>query len=200
MKAKQMMTILTLLMAVCLIDHAIAQTTPTATQSLQLLAFTGGTATFTDLERGENLDVTAGVDVALLTYRFARPAFEIRGSYPAQEGTISSQKSFLLGPKIGYSLGRLRPYANFLIGRGAIDYLEGGYAFGDIRYITSNTLVLSPGVGLDYRLGRNLAVKVDFQHQHWDTPAVPSGSINPKSTTLGAVYTIDFNHRRWHDW
>jgi len=198
MKFKKTLTSLALLSALPLARNAFAQSTPTATQQLQLSAFVGGTGTFTDLAGGKNLDITAGADITVLTFSRFRPAAEIRGSYPIDEGTISSQKNFLLGPKFEYPIGRLHPYANFLIGRGGIDYIRGGYIFGNVRYLSSNTLVLSPGVGLDYNLTHQLAVKVDFQYQHWNTPAVASGSINPKATTLAAVYVFDFNPRHHH--
>jgi opacity protein-like surface antigen len=178
--------------------HALAQSTPAATQQLQLSAFVAGTGTFTDLSGGKNLAITAGVDITVLHFRAFRPAAEVRGTYPIYGGTISSQKNLLVGPKIEYPIGRLHPYADFLIGRGGIDYLRGGYIFGDLKYISSNTMVYSPGVGLDYNFTHNLAVKFDFQYQHWDTPAVPSGSINPKAITLGGVYVFDFNPRHRH--
>jgi hypothetical protein len=198
MKFKKTLTSLALLSALPLARNAFAQSTPTATQQLQLSAFVGGTGTFTNLAGGKNLDITAGADITVLTFSRFRPAAEIRGSYPIDEGTISSQKNFLLGPKFEYPIGRLHPYVNFLIGRGGIDYIRGGYIFGNVRYLSSNTLVLSPGVGLDYNLTHQLAVKVDFQYQHWNIPAVASGSINPKATTLAAVYVFDFNPRHHH--
>ncbi len=182
----------------CASFSALAQSTPAATQQLQLSAFVAGTGTFTNLSGGKNLGITAGADITVLHFRLFRPAFEIRGTYPVDGGTISSQKNFLLGPKVEYPVGRLHPYADFLVGRGGIDYLNGGYVFGNIKYISSNTLVYSPGVGLDYNLTHNLAVKADFQYQHWDTPAAPSGSISPKAFTFGGVYVFDFNSRHHH--
>jgi hypothetical protein len=202
MKFKMTLTRAVLLITLPLIhslaDNAFGQSAPAATQQLQLSAFAAGTGTFTNLAGGKNLDISAGADLTLLSFRLFRPAAEIRGSYPIDEGNISSQKNFLVGPKVEYPISRLHPYANFLVGRGAIDYLRGGYIFGNVRYINSNTLVLSPGVGLDYNLTHHLAVKVDFQYQHWHTPAVPSGSIRPKPITLGAVYIFDFNPRHRH--
>jgi opacity protein-like surface antigen len=178
--------------------RALAQSTPAATQQLQLSAFVAGTGTFTDLSGGKNLAITAGADITILHFRAFRPAAEIRGTYPIYGGTISSQKNFLVGPKVEYPIGRLHPYADFLIGRGGIDYLRGGYIFGNTKYISSNTVVYSPGVGLDYNLTHSLAIKADFQYQHWDTPAAPSGSISPKAITLGGVYVFDFNPRHRH--
>lgn len=179
--------------------RAFAQSAPAATQQLQLSAFVAGTGTFTDLSGGKNLAITAGLDITVLHFRAFRPAAEIRGTYPFYGGTINSQKNFLVGPKVEYPIGRLHPYADFLIGRGGIDYLRGGYIFGDIKYLSSNTVVYSPGVGFDYNLTHNLAVKADFQYQHWDTPATPSGSIHPIALTLGGVYIFDFNSRHRHN-
>jgi opacity protein-like surface antigen len=124
-----------------------------------------------------------------------RPSFEIRGTYPIDNGTISSQKNFLLGPKVEHPFGRLHPYVDFLIGRGQINYEQGGFVVGDILYISSNTTVYSPGAGVDYNFTHSIDLKADFQYQHWDTPVVPSGVIHPVALTLGAVYRFDFNPR-----
>jgi hypothetical protein len=172
-----------------------AQGVPTATQQLQLSAFGGATGIFTDLEGGKNLGITAGVDLTYLPLRLVRPSFEIRGTYPIDNGTISSQKNFLLGPKVEHPFGRLHPYVDFLIGRGQINYEQGGFVVGDILYISSNTTVYSPGAGVDYNFTHSIDLKADFQYQHWDTPVVPSWVIHPVALTLGAVYRFDFNPR-----
>ena len=178
---------------------ALAQAVPAGTQKLQLSTFVGATGTFTNFEGGKNLGITAGADLTYLGFRTFLPAFEIRGTYPIDEGHISSQKNFLLGPKVVYPIGRFHPYADFFFGRGQIDYLNGGFIFGNTQYISSNTWVYSPGVGLDYNLTHNLAVKADAQFQHWDTPATASGVIYPIALTLGATYTFDFNPRHHHE-
>jgi hypothetical protein len=64
---------------------------------------------------------------------------------------------------VEYPLGRFHPYADFLIGRGQIDYHAPGFVFGNILYINSSTVVYSPGVGLDCNLTHNLAIKGDVQ-------------------------------------
>ena len=177
---------------------ASAQSAPTAIQPLQISAFLAGTGTFTNLGGGKNLDITAGADLTFLRFRLIKPAFEVRGSYPIDSGHISSQKSFLLGPRVEYPIGRLHPYADFLFGRGQIDYLNGGYIVGNLDYISSNTFIYSPGVGVDYDLSHYFAVKADVQFEHWNTPVTPSGSINPTALTLGLVYNFDFNSGRPH--
>jgi opacity protein-like surface antigen len=179
-----------------------AQTTaPTATQQLELSAFLGGTGTFTDFHGGKNLAITAGADLTYLRFLLFRPSVEIRGTIPINEGHISSQKDFLIGPKVEFPLGRLHPYADFLIGRGQINYVNGGFVSGNLIYISTNSTVYSPGLGVDYHLTHNLAAKADVQFQRWDSPPSPSGVIHPTVVTLGAKYTFDFNpHHRHHDY
>jgi hypothetical protein len=190
-KALAPLAILITVIFVAAIGHA--QGVPTATQQLQISAFGGVTGTFTNLEGGKNLGITAGADLTYLPFRLARPSVEIRGTYPIDSGTISSQKSFLVGPKVEHPFGRLHPYVDFLIGRGEINYNQGGFAVGDILYISSNSTIYSPGAGVDFNFTRRIDLKADFQYQHWDTPVVASGVIHPVALTLGAIYRFDFN-------
>jgi opacity protein-like surface antigen len=190
---------LALFTAVAALTHtALAQAAPAGTQKLQLSAFAAVTGTFTGLEGGKNLAITAGADLTYLGFRF-RPAIEARGTYPIDEGHISSQKNFLVGPKVEYPIGKLHPYADFLFGRGQIDYHSPGFVYGDTLFISSNTFVYSPGVGLDYNLTHNLAIKGDVQFQHWDTPVTASGTIHPTALSLGVVYNFDFNRGHRHN-
>jgi opacity protein-like surface antigen len=180
------------------VHTAHAQAAPAGTQRLQLSAFGAGTGTFTDFEGGKNLGITAGADLTFLAFRSFRPAFEVRGTYPIAKGHISSQKNFLLGPKVEYPIGRLHPYVDFFFGRGAINYHDPGFVFGNTRYISTNTFIYSPGIGLDYNLTHNLAVKADAQFQHWNIPVTASGVIHPTALTLGVVYNFDLNPRHRH--
>jgi opacity protein-like surface antigen len=191
---------LALFTAVSALTHAAsAQAAPAGTQKLQLSAFAAATGTFTGLEGGKNLGITAGADLTFLNFRQFRPSFEARGTYPINKGHISSQKNFLLGPKVEYPLGKLHPYVDFLFGRGQIDYHAPGFVFGNTLYINSNTFIYSPGVGVDYNLTHNLAIKADAQFQHWNTPVTASGAIHPTALSLGVVYNFDLNPRHRHN-
>jgi hypothetical protein len=191
---KSLLKLAMFLVALSSACSSMAQSIPAASQALQLSVFAGGTGVFTGLSGGKNLDITAGADLTFLRFRHFLPVAEIRGSYPIDGGHISSQKNFLVGPKVEYPMGRLHPYADVLFGRGAINYLSGGYIVGNLEYLSSNSFVYSPGVGLDYNLTPALALKADFQYQHWNTPPlIASGTIYPKVITLGAVYVFDFN-------
>lgn len=198
-----------LLLAICsktISARAQAGTTATASQQLALSAFGGGTGTYTGIYGGRNLGITAGADLAFLTYHRFRPVLELRGTYPIHNGQIDAQRNFLGGLKVERDFGRLHPYADFLMGRGQIDYQRGGLLVGSVLFLSSTSTVLSPGVGLDYDLTPNWAIKGDFQYQHWNVPfamsngapapiaQAPGGTISPRVITVGAVYRFDFNH------
>jgi hypothetical protein len=140
-------------------DRCFSQSIPVATQQMQLSAFSGVTPISTGLGQGKNLTITAGADIAFVGLRRIRSVIEIRGNYPIAAGNVDKQKSFVAGPVIEYTVGRFCPYADFLIGKGAINYLDGGYVFGREKYISSSTVVYSPGVGLDYSITHHFALK-----------------------------------------
>ena len=174
-------------------EQARAQSSATAVQPLAISAFGMGTGTWTNVLGGRNLGITAGADLAFLTYRRLRPVVEVRGTYPIYEGQVDRQKSFLGGLRVERQIGLLRPYANFLIGRGEI-YFKNGLLRDNLLYIKTVTTVYSPGVGLEYDVLPQWAAKIDLQYQYWDTPAVVSGSINPTVLSAGVTYRFDFNH------
>ena len=180
--------------AICLlVPAASAQAVPTASQALQFSAFGGLTGVFTDLEGGHNLSLTAGLDLAFLSLHGFHPAAEIRGTYPIDTGTISSQKSLLGGIRVDRQYGFVRPYVDFLAGRGEIDYQSGGFTIGNLTYLSTSTPVYSPGAGVELDLTHHWSFKGDYQFQSWSTPVVSSGTIHPSVVTFAAVYHFDFN-------
>jgi hypothetical protein len=177
-----------------------AQGLNTASQQLELSAFGAATGTFTRLEGGKNAAITAGIDLTYLPLRYFRPSIEVRGTYPVDRGNISSQESILAGVKVEHAFGRLHPYADFLLGRGEIEYGNGGFAVPALgsTFLSTVTTVYSPGGGVDYNLTRSIALKGDVQYQFWKTPVVESGSIHPVAVSFGGVYRFNFNPRGHH--
>ncbi len=173
---------------------AHAQAVPTAAQTFQLSVFGGGSGVFTDLKGGHNLSFTAGVDFGFLSLHGFHPAVEVRGTYPVHTGTIDSQKSVLGGIRVDRRYNVARPYVDFLVGRGELDYQNGGFTIGPLTYLSTSTTVYSPGAGVDLHISRHFSFKADYQYQNWSTPVVSSGKIHPSVITLGAVYRFDFNH------
>lgn len=175
---------------------ARAQATPTATRGMQLSAFGAVSGVYTGLGGGKNFGVVAGADLGLTPVHGIRPEIEVRGLYPADHGLVDSQKSLLAGVRTEFLLNhRLRPYADFLIGRGDSHYGINGYLFGNAIYIETTTNVYSPGGGFDYDLSQHLSVKVDAQFQRWGNAPTPSHNIWAKLGTVGIVYRFNFGPR-----
>ncbi|GAC1420865.1 MAG: hypothetical protein NVSMB62_15300 [Acidobacteriaceae bacterium] len=171
---------------------------PTAVQKLQLSAFGGISGVYTGLAGGKNLDITAGVDLALPPVAHVRPSIEVRGSYPINRGNIDSQESVLGGARVDFLIGhRLHPYGDFLFGRGQMNYGK-GYFFRNSEYLLTTTWVYSPGLGFDYALSDHFLVKLDGQYQRWGAAPVDGGTIYAKQGTVGLVYIIDFNRHGIH--
>lgn len=169
---------------------------PTASKLFEISTFGALTGTYTGLSGGRNLGITAGVDVGIREYYGFRPFLEGRGTYPIDDGHIDAQKSALGGIRVErYMLPGLRVYGDFLIGRGEIDYQNGGYPSlsGNYLYLSSTSNVISPGIGAEYRLTEHVSALADVQFQHWDTPATPSGSLWATPITFGARYRFNFN-------
>ena len=172
---------------------------PTATQPVQLSAFGGFGGVFTGLAGGKNLDVMAGVDLGLPPVHGIRPVIEGRGAYPIHRGNVDSQKSILGGVKAEFLLNHpMRPYADFLLGRGAMHYSKGGYQFGNLVYQLSTTNVYSFGGGVDYDLTDHLGVRLDGQFQKWGYAPTASGNVYAKVVSVAVVYRFSFDRRHPH--
>ncbi len=176
------------------------QTNPTASRELQLSAFGAATGVYTGLSQGKNLGVTLGGDLGLTPWHGFRPTIEVRGTYPIHDGRVDSQRSVLFGLKVEFLLNhRLRPYGDFLFGRGQINYSGlTGYPFNNQDYEITTTYIDSPGAGFDYQMTEHFAVKVDGQFQRWGSAPTPSGIIYAKVGTVGLIYYFTFDRRHGH--
>lgn len=172
---------------------------PTATRPLEISGFGGLSGVWTGLAGGKNLDVLAGADLGLPPVRHVRPELEIRGVYPLDRGNVDGQKSILGGIKADFLLNnRLRPYGDFLVGRGEVRYSGPGYQVGNVIYQLSTTNVYSFGGGFDEDLTPRLGVRVDAQLQRWGYAPTASGTMYPRLITVALVYRLGFDraHRK----
>ena len=175
----------------------LAQAMPTATRGLDLSAFVGVAGVNTGLSGGRNLSFVVGADFGFVPIHGVRPTLEVRGLYPIDSGNLVSQKSILVGPRADFLLNRrLRPYGDFLFGRGQMNYGAPGYRFNGFYYVETTTNVYSPGGGVDYDLSPHLSVKIDAQFQHWGFTPTPSGSVWTTVATVGILYHVGFGQRR----
>lgn len=173
---------------------ARGQAVPTATQTLGLSIFGGGSGVFTDVFGGHNLSLTAGANLTIRPFLGMTPSLEIRGMYPMNSGTIAGEKELLGGLKLGKNWGALHPYAELLAGRGEIDFQHGGYNNGTLIYKSTTSPVYSGGLGVAVDLTRHFGVQADYQYQFWtDFPPLP-GMVRPQVVTGMVVYKFDFNH------
>ena len=175
---------------------ASAQSSPTASRTLQPSVFLGISGDYTGLEGGKNLSLTAGADLGLPQSFGFTPAIELRGTYPVDSGQIVGEESVEAGIRVSKRYTRFRPYADLLFGRGELNYQNGGFIVPaqSFRYLQSTTNVFSPGIGTEVDATDQLALLVDAQFQHWNipfstgnNPAAP-GSITSKVITIGVVY------------
>jgi hypothetical protein len=188
---------------------AVAQEVhPTATRQLQLSAFGAVSGVFTGLEGGKNFAVTAGGDLGLPAWLGIRPTIEIRGRYPTDHGLVDSQKNILGGLRVDFLLNhRLRPYGDFLFGRGQMNYGLNGYTFAnngvsagacmahECVYSLTTTYIDTGGIGFDYSLNDRLAIKVDAQVERWGSAPTSTGRIYTAVGTAGLVYYFNFDRR-----
>jgi hypothetical protein len=182
-----------------IVQPNFAQVAPSANEPLSLSVFGGANGTLTGLASGHNLGVTAGGDLMLHPIRWFTPAVEVRGTYPLVKGGVDGEKNILAGFRASRNYGRIMPYADILLGGGAIDYVH-GYAnpAGTIEYTRTSSFVLSPGVGADLSIAAHLAFKVDAQLERYDTPVTTSGRIYAEAGTIGVVYRFGPGRfRRW---
>jgi hypothetical protein len=166
---------------------------------MQISAFGAETGTWTGLDAGRNIGITAGIDIGWKPFYRFYPSVEARGTYPIADGQVDAQKNVLYGFKAERYYGPFRPYGDFLIGRDKIDYQNGGYPNSpnsavSLLYINSVSNVFSYGGGLDLTLTDHFALKVDGQFQHYGVPVNSSGHIWSKPLSVGIVYRFGFNH------
>jgi hypothetical protein len=176
---------------------AYSQGTPSDARQIQLYAFGGITGTYTGLEDSRNLGITAGVDLGLHAYRGFLPTLEARGTYPVDNGSLVGERNFLGGVKVERRYGAIHPYFDILFGLGQLQYAGHGLlnSTATILYQRTNSNVFSPGAGIDFDVTPTIAVKADFQLQHYDTPVVTEGDIYSKAITIGVLYRFGYNQR-----
>jgi hypothetical protein len=182
------LTLLCFAFGACSFVHA--QAIPTATRPFTFSAFGAATGTYTGLNGGKNLGITAGGDITFQPYHRFYPSFEVRGTYPVDDGNVDAQKNILFGLKVERYYRALHPYLDFLYGRGSVDYENGGHPnpTGTLLYLNSVSNVFSYGGGVDVTLTDHFALKVDGQFQRYGVPVTPSGSLYSKPISIGVVY------------
>ena len=189
-----------ILIGVCclsgLVSQCRAQAVPTAVEPVRFAVFALANYTDAGIADTRSLGATVGADLSFTPGGLSRfvPALEARGT-ASEAGKLSSLREDLVGPRLSYWYGGFHPYADVLVGRGRVQYLDGGVIFGERVYVSSITTVYSPGGGLDVPLSHSLTAKLDAQYQFWRVPVVATGAAHPLALSVGVVYQFDFNQK-----
>ena len=144
----------------------------TATRSSRLAAGVGAMYLNNDYSPRKNGGLAAWVD-----YDFTRLiGVEAEGRF----GGIIGENSYLIGPTVSCRRRKFRVYGKILVGKGTIS---------NQLYNTSSTYNLYElGGGVDYRLTRKFAARVDIGEQKW--PDFEPNTLSPLAISVGVMYTI----------
>jgi hypothetical protein len=171
---------------------ALAQAHPTAEANSRLSFFAGANGANTGLYNGKNAGITAGADLEVFHLFGLHPAIELRGTYPFSDGSSVALKNAMAGLRLEKRFGPVHPYADFLFGRGELNYQNGGLLSkdGSTYYLQSLSNVWSPGGGAEVDVTRRFALRLDVQLQHYNSPITNSGTEWATSATVGVTYRL----------
>ncbi len=177
-----------------------AQSLPTASRGLVPSAFAGITGTYTGVNGSRNLGLTAGLDLGFHPFFGLLPSIEVRGTYPIDNGSVVGEEHAEGGLRVQKRIGSIRPYGNFLFGRGEMNYQNGGFAvpMQAFRYLQTTTNIISPGLGVEVDATTHFALLLDGQYQIWGVPYDPSGQtsnaghVHALAGTIGMVYRFNW--------
>jgi opacity protein-like surface antigen len=103
-----------------------------------------------------------------------------------------AQDHYLIGPKVQLiRLGKLRPYAKFLVGIGQNNFPSNLFPS---PMGTGRSFAMAPGGGADYRLTRRIALRAEYECQFWPSaPGIagePSNGMTPSGFSAGFAYRL----------
>ena len=160
----------------------LAQATRTASKGADISVF--GAYQIAHPDYGPDNTHGGAVGAAYTAYLHlpVEPSLEFRANFNSNYAVI--EHSYVVGLRAAVPLGILKPYADFLVGPGTIQFpLNRGYP-------SDNSTVYSYGGGLDVHITGNFSARFDLQAQHWNTGEL---TYTPTLGTLGVVYRIPFH-------
>jgi opacity protein-like surface antigen len=176
------------LLAAVLPCSARGQAGATATKTLGLSAFGGGSHVTTDYSAGGSGFIVGGDVTRHL--RWFDPSLEVRFNYG--EGPAVTEKTFEGGVKVEKPIGpggRFHPYADFLLGYGVIDFKH-PVVYSNGPYASDNSIVYGVGGGLDFDVSPQFAIKGEYQYSHWSLGT--GNTLTPTAVSGGIVYRFHF--------
>ena len=132
--------------------------------------------------------ITVGGDYTRF-FQVLSPAIEFR--YKDSSTGAVSEKTIGGGIRVERSFSYFRPYADFLISKGTINFAQ-KYYIGANGSGTNGSVVYSYGGGLDYDFADQWAVRVDFQQESWNVNKSPDVTLAPRALSFGILYHFRF--------
>lgn len=167
---------------------AYGQATTTASKTMDISFFGGYSATRPDYGPQVDNGVTVGANVTRY-YRYrVKPSLETRFGFA--NGPTVNEQTYLFGFRGQMDYGRVHPYADVLFGLGNIHYNFIVDPRNPKSGLNDDSVVESPGVGLDIDVYRQWQVKADYQYQFWNLGT--NDSLSPSVFTVGVTYRIPF--------
>jgi hypothetical protein len=179
-----------------LASAAWGQAVVTASKTMDVSVFGGYNYLRPDYGPDHDNGVTVGANLTRY-FRFPiKPSIETRISF--NSGTTVNENTYLFGFRGQMDFHRYHPYVDFLVGPGDIHYNFAIDPNHPNSYRNDNSVVESPGIGIDIDLIRRFQFKGDYQYQYWNLGAGPHGALNPSAVTLGIAYRFPFKPRYEH--
>jgi hypothetical protein len=169
-----------------------AQALPAAARTGELSAF----ATYSRVTTDYGYPNKGGTTFGLLYVRevrwFLTPSIEFRVK-ATFDGRTVDEHTWGGGIRFERRIRDFRPYGNFFISSGTIHYnFSNPYNPHPTAtpYTWDNSIVYSPGFGVDYNLSRYWGARFDYQFEFWNLGN--SQTLTPQAMSFGILYRIQF--------
>jgi hypothetical protein len=171
--------------------QAGAQAVPLRQKKADLSVFGTYTRLSPDYGPQQNNGGTFGVFYTRY-YRWLSPAVEFRAKIA--NGATVDESTYGGGIRVEKSINRFRPYADFFISGGSIQY---HFKTPPIKptgqpYLSDSSVVYTYGGGLDYDVTDNFSARGEFQSESWNLGGYTPITLTPSMWSIGVVYRIPF--------
>ncbi len=164
------------------VSRLLAQASYTATRAGDLQVGAGvsfGSSDYDSPELGGTGESLRGFDL-YSTFDF-KPHFGVEANFRQVKPSYGEdvyERTYEIGGRYVYPIGRWRPYAKAMYGRGVFNYPN------DIANLAYN--LYSLGAGADFRLLERVNLRLDYEHGHWFS--FPLAPLEPNVVTVGLAY------------
>jgi opacity protein-like surface antigen len=160
---------------------ASAQALPTATKSIGLAVFGGGSYVKPDYGTTNDLGFILGGDISR-SFRIVTVSIEPR--FGMTSGDLVTQTYFFANLKLEHPFGRRDQFHPFLGGGAGTGKMHLGHPFPSDQTSTPSYDMVG---GLDFDIKSNFGVKVEYQYQFWDFGYYSNG-LSPNGADVAIYY------------